>query len=592
MEFELDGFSKEIFEQRYALPNENWHDFATRVSNYVATAENDVKKKLYEDKFKEIILSNKFIPGGRICYGAGRTGYLLNCFVGNDSMDSREGWAKTAYDMIMISMSGGGLGLDFSDVRPNGSPIGNNGGTCPGPVALMEMVNAIGHPIRAGGGRRVALMFSLDLDHPDIEEFLSYKLNKGKLDLANVSVRCKETTKFIEAVKKDDDWTLKYKGKVFKTIKAKKLWKTIVENAWKCAEPGFLNWELVESENNISYCDPCVSTNPCGELPMQKYNPCCLGHVILPRFVNDDGSVDWHDLAETIRLGVRFLDNVLTVNKYPLPEIEAKSQELRRIGLGTTGLGDYLVLRGLKYGSKKALDEIEYLYSFIRKVAYEASVMLAIEKGSFSKLDISKFLQSGFMKRQTKKIKALVREHGIRNCAILTNAPTGTVSIVSGNCSSGLEPIFAPAYERRFWNGEKREKEIVIHPLFKKFVDQGKSLEHFIGAHDVTVKQHLEVQATVQKYVDQAISKTINIPKNCSMDEMSDIWLDYLPYVKGTTFYREGSRKFVDKETGKEEEPPLSPLTVEEAKKALKQEHKIGIEAVSDCPKGVCDIPK
>lgn len=591
MPFQPTGFSKEIFEKRYALPDETWEQFSIRVASHVASPELDSKKRFYIDKFSQLICDNKFIPGGRICYGSGRHGCLLNCFTSASDMDSKEGWATTAHDMIMISMSGGGLGLDFSDVRPNGSSIGANSGTCPGPVSLMELVNAIGHPVRSGGGRRVALMFSLDLDHPDIEEFLNAKLTQGKLTLANVSVRCKNTNKFIEAVKKDLPWELKHKGKHYKTISAKKLWDTIVKNAYDSAEPGFLNLELAEANNNIWYTDPLYTTNPCGEIFMGEQSVCCLGHIVLPRFVDNNGSIDWHDLAESVRLGVRFLDNVLSVNKYPLPEIETKSHNTRRIGLGTTGLGDFLILRGLKYGTPEALKEIDTLYKFIAKISYEASALLAIEKGPFPWLDVDKFLESAYMQRHTKKIRALVKEHGIRNCAILTNAPCGTVSIVSGNCSSGLEPIFAPAYERRYWVGDKRTKEVVVHPLFKKFYEEGKPLSHFVASHELTVRQHLEVQATVQEYVDQAISKTCNIPKDYPMENLSDIWLEFLPKVKGTTFYREGSRGYVNGQ-GEVEEPPLKPLTLEEAKKHLSKDAKCDVYVVDDCPKGVCELIK
>ena len=589
MSFEPKGFSRDIFEQRYAFPGESWADFSIRVAKHVASAELDDKKTYYTDRFAQIICDNKFIPGGRICYGAGRHGFLLNCFVGNPNMDSKEGWARAAHDMIMISMSGGGLGLDFSDIRPNGSQIGTNSGSCPGPVSLMELINAIGHPVRSGGGRRVALMFSLDLDHPDVEEFLSCKLEQNKLTLANVSLRSRNTEKFIEAVKKDLPWELKYKGKLHKTISAKKLWNTIVENAHKSAEPGILNFELAEKEHNIWYCDQLVTTNPCGEIFMGAYSVCCLGHLVLPRFIDIDGNIMWDSIAETIKLSVRFLDNVLSVNKYPLPEIEEKSKNIRRIGLGTTGLGDFLILRSLKYGSQEALKDIDHLYRFISKIAYESSSMLAIEKGSFPWLDIEKFLESGYMKRQTKKVRSYVREHGIRNCALLTNAPTGTTSIVSNNCSSGLEPIFAPAYERRFWEGDKRKTEVIVHPLFKKFFDEEKPLNHFVASHELSVRQHLEVQAVVQKHVDQAISKTINMPKDYPIEDMSKVWLEFLPQLKGTTFYREGTRGFID-EDGNKKEPPLKPLTLAEAKKEVINSNKVEVVSNIDCPSGSCGI--
>jgi len=452
MEFVPEGFSAEIFKQRYAFTeDETWSGMSRRAANQAAKAENPEKLQKYEDKFYSAISQNLFVPGGRILANSGKSdGQLLNCFVLRHNLDSREGWGKLSYEMIVTSMLGGGSGCDFSAVRPRGAVINGCRGSAPGAIELMKLINGAAAPIRAGGNRRVALMFSLDLDHPDIEEFLDAKLIKGQLTYANISVRSKRTTEFVKAVREDLLWELNWKGKYKKTISAKKLWNKIVQNAWQSAEPGFLNWEFALRESNIHYIEDLVTTNPCGEIAMSSYDSCCLGHLVLPRFVKN-GKIDKELLANTIRTGVRFLDNVLTVNTYPLPEMKEKSNKLRRIGLGTTGLADMLALIGLKYGSEDANIYIDNLYKFIKKISYEASVFLAVEKGPFELCDPIKHLKSDYMKRMTKKVRALVAEHGIRNCAILTQAPTGTVSIISGNCSSGIEPMFAPTYERKFF---------------------------------------------------------------------------------------------------------------------------------------------
>lgn len=512
-----------------------------------------------------------------------------NCFVLNSELDSKEGWGNVAREMIITSMSGGGVGIDFSDVRPRGAPISVNKGECPGPVELMNIIDSCADPVRAGGGRRSALMFSLDLDHPDIQEFFDAKSAKGRLTHANVSCRSNHTTTFIKAVKENKDIELSWKGKFKKSVSAKVLWDQIVANAYKSAEPGFLNWELVNSENTISYIGNLVSTNPCGEIPMQAYENCCLGHLMLPRFV-DDG-LNYTLLAEVIRIGVRFLDNVLSVNTFPLPEMKEKSAKLRRIGLGVTGFADMLALLGIKYGSEEAHRFIDKLFRFISKVAYEASVMLAIEKGAFPLCNPDKHIETGYVKRMTPKIRSLILEHGIRNSAVLTNAPTGTVSILSGNCSSGVEPIFAPAYERRYWKGTERLTELVYHPLFVQFMETGRSVEHFVSSRELSVRDHLETQKIIQKHIDNAISKTINIPEDYSVQDMSDVWLEYLPFLKGTTFYRENSRGYVD-EQGIVHEPPLTALTLEEAKmKFDKQEKLVQAELeLVDCPSGVCEV--
>jgi len=431
-------------------------------------------------------------------------------------------------------------------------------------------------------------MFSLDLSHPDIEEFLSAKLIKGELNHANVSVKSRHTKAFIKAIKDDGEIELHWKGKYKRFIKARVLWDTIVKNAYNSAEPGFLNWELVEHDSNIYYIEELVTTNPCGELALASMEPCCLGHLVLSRFVTPDG-INYPALGDTIRLAVRFLDNVLSVNHFPLSEMKIKSSNLRRIGLGTTALADTLALLGHRYGSEEGNKFIDKLYRFISKAAYEASVLLAIEKGAFPLCHPLKHVESGFMKRMPAKTQSLVREHGIRNCAIITQAPTGTVSILSENCSSGIEPMFAPAYERRYWDGEVRKMELVFHPLFEKFMLEKKSVDHFVGTHDLTVRDHLEVQRIIQRHVDNAVSKTINMPHNYPIEDMEKLWLEYLPHLKGTTFYREKTRGFVNAE-GAVEEPPLSAIPLKEAKMRFKETHKTGTEAVMECPTGVCQL--
>lgn len=583
-------FSLDIFKQRYTLTSEEtWQEACNRLAQQMSIVESPDKQKLYTEKFYEILANNYFVPGGRIWYNSGRHNpQLLNCFVLNNQLDSKEGWGNITKEMIITSMTGGGCGIDFSDVRPRGALISDQKGECPGPVELMKLIDNCASPVRAGGQRRVALMFSLDLDHPDIEEFLDTKLQKGMLTHANVSVRSKRTSEFIEAVKKDREWDLSWKGKYKKSISARNLWKKIVENAYKSAEPGFLNWELALKESNIHYIEDLVTTNPCGEIALSSYDCCCLGHLVLPRFVIED-DLDWHLLGNTIRMGVRFLDNVLSVNHFPLMEMKDKSHKLRRIGLGTTGLADTLALLNYKYGSQKSLDFINKLYRFISKVSYEASVMLAIEKGMFPLCNPQEHIKSSFIQRMPKKVKSLILEHGIRNCAILTQAPTGTVSILSGNCSSGIEPMFAPAYERRWWVNDKRETELVFHPLFEKFMSEGKSVEHFIGSMDLDIKDHLEVQRIVQLHTDNAVSKTINIANNYPIEKMEKIWLEYLPDLKGTTFYRDNTRGYVNNE-GIIEEPPLKAISLKEAKKRFTEEHKVDKIQEIDCPGGVCEI--
>ena len=588
--FQPTGFSETIFKDRYAFtPTETWNEACLRLAKQMARAEQPEKQKTYEDKFYEILVNNFFVPGGRVWYNSGRNNpQLLNCFVLGSDIDSKHGWAKLSHDVIVSSMTGGGNGMDFSDVRPNGATIHGHRGICPGPVSLMRLINGNGEEVKGGGGRRAAFMFSLDLDHSDINEFLDAKLVKGELTNANVSVRSKRTKDFIKAIKENSDWELSWKGKYKKTVKAQELWDKIVTNAYNRAEPGFLNMELAQSDSNIYYIEDLVTTNPCGEIVMSSYDCCCLGHLVLHRFV-DGNEMDWHALANAVRTGVRFLDNVLDVNSYPLPEMREKSQKLRRIGLGTTGLADTLAMLGHKYGSKEGNKFVDKLYKFVAKVSYEASVMLAVEKGMFPACIPAKHVESGFMKKMPAKIRALVEEHGIRNCCILTQAPTGTVSILSGNCSSGIEPMFAPAYERRYWDGEVRKSELVLHPLFEQFMKEGKDVTHFVGSHELTVRDHMEVQKIIQHWVDNAVSKTINMPNDYPMADMAALWLEYLPFLKGTTFYRDGTRGY-EKADGTFEEPPLKPISIEEAKKRFSEKYNLGSESSMECPSGICEL--
>lgn len=587
--YEPTGFSLEIFKSRYAFTeSETWHDACVRVAQQMISAELPAKQAMYREKFIAALESNTFVPGGRIWANAGRTNAsMLNCFLLDPNKDSSEGWGQSAYNMIVTSMRGGGCGDDFSEVRPRGASIADQRGVAPGAVELMRLIDACAKPVRNGGQRRVALMFSLDLDHPDIEEFLNAKLIKGELTHANVSVRCKRTGDFIKAIRHDGEIELHWKGRYKRTVKARSLWNTIVTNAYNSAEPGFLNWELALNESNIYYIEDLVSTNPCGEIALSAYDCCCLGHIVLSRFVKE-GEIDYAELANTIRLGVRFLDNVLTVNHFPLPQMAEKSHNLRRIGLGTTALADTLVLLGYRYGSEDGNKFVDKLFRFISKIAYEASILLAVEKGPFPLCDASQHIESGYMKRMPAKIKSLISENGIRNCAILTQAPTGTVSILSGNCSAGIEPMFAPAYQRRYWVGEERKTELVFHPLFAQFMREGRDTNCFVSAHNLSIRDHLEVQRIVQKHIDNAVSKTINIPEAMAIHDMEAAWLEYLPHLKGTTFYRENTRGYVNKE-GVVEPPPLTALSLEDARKAYTEDAIVG-DTKLDCVSGTCEI--
>jgi ribonucleoside-diphosphate reductase alpha chain len=456
-------------------------------------------------------------------------------------------------------------------------------------MVLMKGTDAGAEMVRAGGGRRAANMFSLDITHPNVVEFVDVKKTKG-LSNANISVRSKKTRAFVKAIEEDGDWELSWKGKYKKVIKARDLWNRMVQNAWHSAEPGILNMELALEESTIYYIEELVTTNPCGEIFLTAYGNCCLGHLVLPRYV-EDGEVNWSLIGEVVSTGVRFLDNVLDVNSYPLPEMKAASQKFRRIGLGCTGLADMLVMLDLKYGSDEANKFIDKLYRFISKAAYEASILLAVEKGAFPACDPELHVKSGFVTRMPNKVKSRIREHGIRNCALLTQAPVGTGSILSNNVTSGVEPMIGYAYWRNFFKGEERATELCFHPLFDEYMKAGKSTEHFVATADLSIRQHLEVQRIIQTHTDNAVSKTVNFPEFYPVEELAKAWLEYLPLLKGTTFYRENSRKYILKD-GTEAPPPIVAIPYDEALRMYRDDQlQKAIEAAEadDCSKGYCE---
>jgi ribonucleoside-diphosphate reductase alpha chain len=552
--FEPVGYSNEIFKQRYALTEEEtWTQACERVARQMASVEK--RPQYYTEKFAESMADNLFLPAGRIWYGSGRPQpALLNCFSLRSELDSAEGWGGVSKELIVTSMRGGGCGINLSDVRPSGAEITGQRGSCPGPLELGNLLNGNGIPIRAGGARRVAIMLGLSLRHPDIVDFIKAKQTSGALSLCNISVVGDDLTKFIAAVEEDGEWELSWKGRYKAKVSASLLWNAIVGSMHTSGEPGILNRELAEEESTIYYIKKLMITNPCGEQWLEDYGSCCLGHVVLPRFVVD-GELDYQKLADTVRLGTRFLDNVLQVTSYPRREMRENASNIRRIGLGVTGLADMLILMGLRYGSEPALALQDKVDRFISKVAYDESILLAVEKGAFPSCNADLHVKSGFVSRMPHKIKARIKEYGIRNGAVLTRAPVGSGSILSNNCSSSIEPIFAPAYVREYWKGDELHSETIIHPLFEQFVKEGRSTEHFVSSHELTIEEHLLVQEVAQKHVDSSVSKTVNIAKDFPVEELSRVLLHYLPRIKGTTVYRDGSRG----------RSPLTPLTREQA---------------------------
>jgi len=581
-------FALDIFKDRYAIhPEETFSQACERVSRFIADAELGVKRDEYYKRFLDILETNRFSPGGRIWRGSGRPrGQILNCFV-IPAEDSREGWGDVLRNVTIISGTGGGVGINFSKIRPRGTPIRGTGGEATGSVSLMRAVNAVCNELREGGGRRSALLYCLDWRHPDLLEFLSAKLDNQELSNANISILVDD--EFFKLIKEKKDIVFKWHGDVLGQVPAIDVWNKIIKNSMKNGDPGIINMGLMQEQNTIAYAKggEISSTNPCGEVTLEEYGCCCLGAINLHTHVVD-GEIDWDMLEETTALGTRFLDNVLDQNNYPLPLIQETSQRHRRIGLGVMGLHDMLLELGLKYSTEEGRKIVNEVMDFIKKQAYHTSIMTAVEKGSFEAFDADKHVKTGFVKKHlTRRHIRLIKEHGIRNCAILTMAPTGTTSIVSG-CSSGIEPLFQPVYKRRFnrhsdthdENSQIKGSETVIHPLLKKFIKEGRPTDHFQGAHNISPEEHLMMQKVCQKHIDNSISKTINLPSDYDSETLSDTIMEYIMFLKGVTVYMDGSKG----------ESPLIPLPIEEAEKYLTSSKAEA--AVNDCPSGKCDIPK
>jgi len=525
-----------IIRSRYFIDEvEDWQKLAIRVGSEAARFENG-KSGEYRDKFAEIIFEGDFLAGGRILRNMGRPrGSLFNCYV-LPVGDSRKEIGQWLCDSLMLWGEGGGVGCNLSFLRPRGAPIKGVGGMSSGPVSFLEASDAVAKTVESGGSRRAAALATMLVTHPDIMEFIDAKITHGKLPHYNISVAVTED--FIEAVEKNADWEFKFAQQSYGTTKARDIWDKVVTNMVRCAEPGLLNWDNLRS-NNSYYFDQILSTNPCGEVALGSYGVCCLGSLVLPNFITGSVNTNWKKLEQTIRLAVRFLDNIIDVNKYTLQEVDISAHNSRRVGLGVMGMAEYLFAKKLRYGSKKAIDEVENLMKFIRNVTYESSIELAVEKGAFPKFDSVQFGKAHFIRSLPAALRMSIKDKGIRNVTLMAMAPTGTISLIP-EVSSGIEPIFAKAYMR----SDRVSDRMYVHPVYNQIITSGEETpEWFVDSFDLKPADHFETQAIVQKYTDGAVSKTINMPKGTTSEDLSKLTLEYIKDLKGVTVYVDGSRE-------------------------------------------------
>ncbi len=556
-----------VLKDRYLYKNEtNWQELAQRLGK-------QVKTDIYDD-----ILNFRFIPAGRILSGLGTDTVktFFNCYVlafenVGDGVDSRSSIMNLFTRVFEISARGGGVGINWSPLRPKNSRITKVNGESSGSVSWMESLNALAGRISQGGSRRGAYMFGLEAWHPDIEEFITIKRDLSKLENANLSVFVSD--EFMEAVKNDDDWHLefpdptyekydaewdgdlkKWKEKHYpvnhyKTLKAKKLFNLITDYAHGNGEPGLIFLERYNKYNIANKDEKIVATNPCGEQGLSPNSVCNLGSINLTQFIDiDSGKILYDKLKETVHNAVEFLDEIIDLNPYYLDKTRDHQNDFRKIGLGIMGLADFLILQNIAYGSEKSYKVMDKVMAFIQNETFRKSALLAADKGPAPIWD-DYMLENYYIQNLKSDVRKLVEKNGLRNTRLLTVAPTGSIGMLAG-VSSGVEPNFAFELTRADRLGERK----VIHWLPNQKEELGLKEEVFVESSDLTSKQHVEMQAVIQEHVDSSISKTINASAETSKEDTREVYLyAYANGCKGITYYRDGSRVGVLRKEEKQE---------------------------------------
>ena len=551
----MSDISHQIWDMKYRLKKadgtpvdgdmaETW----ARVALAAAAAERPEKRGEHAVAFARALTNFRFLPAGRILAGAGtdRSVTLFNCFVMGAIEDSMAGIFSHLREAALTLQQGGGIGYDFSTLRPKGALVKGVGADASGPVSFMDVWDAMCRTIMSAGSRRGAMMATLSCDHPDIETFIDAKRERGRLTNFNLSVLVSDA--FMDAVNADADWELIFGGRVYRTVKARNLWNRIVRATYETAEPGVIFIDRINDENNLGYCESIRATNPCGEQPLPPYGACLLGSINLAKLVkqpfDDDAHIDLDELAGLTRTAVRLLDNVIDISRFPLPEQRAEAIAKRRIGLGVTGLADALIFCRARYGSNESVALIDSWLSTLSDAAYLASAEIAGEKGSFPLFDAHEFLSRPFTLRLPQHIRAAIAKNGMRNGLLTSIAPTGTISLFAGNVSSGIEPVFAYSFTRKVLqaNGSPRQETVedYAYRAFRAhFGSDAKLPDYFVNAQTLSPADHLAVQAAAQRHIDSSISKTINVPGDISFEEFKGVYLSaYELGCKGCTTYR------------------------------------------------------
>lgn len=540
-----------VHKEKYRGQYESWPEFVYRISNGLKDNDEHYRKLI------DIIGNQRFLPAGRIqsAIGSPRQTTAFNCFVSMTIPDSMDGIMEALKEAAETMRMGGGIGYDFSTLRPRGAKIKTLDSSSCGPVGFMDIYNALCGTISSAGHRRGAQMGVLRVDHPDIEEFIDAKTNSNKLTNFNISVAV--TDKFMEAVENDLAFDLVFEGEVYKTVKAQYLWDKIMRATWDWAEPGILFIDRINKKNNLYYCEYLAATNPCGEQPLPPHGACLLGSFnltkyVIPRMITDkvgdkghsheyqDGWIfDWDQFVEDIPHVVRAQDNIIDRTIYPLETQKMEAKNKRRMGLGVTGLANTLEALGYPYGSKEFLEEAELIFSTLRDQAYKASIELAKEKGPFPLFDARFYLESDFAKTLPEPIREDIREYGIRNSHLLSFAPTGTISLTADNVSSGIEPVFMVEGIRKIREFDGERIVDVIDYGYKNFGVTP------VTADQLPVEAHVDVLCLASKYSDSAVSKTCNVGDDVDWERFKQVYLKaYKGGASGCTTFRLSGKRF------------------------------------------------
>jgi ribonucleoside-diphosphate reductase alpha chain len=573
------AISQRIWDMKYRLKgsdgapvDKTLEDTWARIARALAAEERD--PAAWTGPFQSALEDFKFGPAGRMGAGAAtdRNVTLFNCFVMGTIPDDMGGIFTHLREAALTMQQGGGIGYDFSTLRPKGAPVKGVGADASGPLSFMDVWDAMCRTIMSAGYRRGAMMATLSCDHPDIEAFIEAKREPGRLRMFNLSVLV--TDAFMQAVKEDAPWQLTFKGVSYKTVRARELWDKIMRSTYAYAEPGVIFIDRINRRNNLYYCETISATNPCGEQPLPPYGACLLGSINLAALIRDpfteNARLDEAEFDRIVPLAVRMMDNTIDVSRFPLPEQKQEAMAKRRIGLGVTGLADALIMCRARYGSEAAVALTESWMRRLQRNAYLASTELAREKGAFPLFDRDKYLAGETVQALDKDAKDAIAKHGIRNALLTSIAPTGTISILADNVSSGLEPVFSFSYMRNVLmpDGSRTTEEVsdYAYRLYRRtFGETAELPDYFIDAQRLSPGDHVVMQAAVQKYVDASISKTINCPEDISFEAFKDVYLQaYELGCKGCTTYRPnpvtGSVLALKEEAKKKASPVQQPL--------------------------------